>query len=157
MAKFREVQLNRRQALGVAGAAVVPALMVPVMRAAADVPVTGEPPDLPKSATANGFDFAGVSPQVVEPSGTITEATGDNFPVLRGNRAAVYFLTMKPGALREPHWHPDAWELDIPLSGRGRLGDDILGRLLMPRPPLPTPVPGRVPRPGTRKRPRARA
>lgn len=122
MAKFREVQLNRRQALGVAGAAVTPALMVPVMRASAGEPATDEPPTLPKSATANSFDFAGVGPQIIEPAGTITEATGDNFPVLEGNRAAVYFLTMKPGAVREPHWHPDAWELDIPLSGRGRLG-----------------------------------
>jgi long-chain acyl-CoA synthetase len=25
-------------------------------------------------------------------------------------------------AVREPRWHPNAWELDVPLSGRGRLG-----------------------------------
>ena len=37
-------------------------------------------------------------------------------------QAAVFYLVMKPGAVREPHWHPDAWEVDVPLSGNGRLG-----------------------------------
>ena len=54
--------------------------------------------------------------------GTVTEATGDGFPVLEGNDAASFLLVLKPGAVREPHWHPNAWEMDVPLSGRGRLG-----------------------------------
>ncbi len=30
-------------------------------------------------------------------------------------------LTMKPGALREPHWHPNAWEVDWVIEGRAEL------------------------------------
>ena len=26
-------------------------------------------------------------------------------------------LTLQPGGIREPHWHPSAWELNIVTSG----------------------------------------
>jgi oxalate decarboxylase len=113
--------------MGVAGAAGVIGLMPSVTHAAASEqaagqPSAGRPLPLPKSSESNKFNVFSVSPQVVRPEGTVTEVTGDNFPVLKGNQAAVFYLVMKPGAVREPHWHPDAWELDVPLSGNGRLG-----------------------------------
>jgi hypothetical protein len=75
---------------------------------------------LAKSDQGNRFDFASIAPQVVRAGGTVTEATGDDFPALVGNEAASFLLVLAPGAVREPHWHPNAWELDVPLSGRGQ-------------------------------------
>jgi oxalate decarboxylase len=113
--------MNRRQLLGAAGVAAA-AGVLPAVATAADKPSAGDPPTLPKSDQSNKFDFSKIKPQVVRDGGTVTECTGKNFPVLVDNDAASFLLVLEPGAVREPHWHPNAWELDVPLSGRGRLG-----------------------------------
>jgi oxalate decarboxylase len=113
--------MNRRELLGAAGV-VTAAGVVPAVAAGAGQPSAGDAPTLPKSDETNRFDFSKIKPQVVRDGGTVTEVTGDNFPVLVGNDAASFLLVLKPGAVREPHWHPNAWEVDVPLSGRGRLG-----------------------------------
>jgi oxalate decarboxylase len=114
-------ELSRRQMLGAGAAGVaVAAGLVPAIASAGVA--AGDQPTLPKSNESNRFDFSKIEPQVVRAGGTVTECTGDNFPVLNGNQAAAFLLVLKPGAVREPHWHPDAWEVDVPLSGRGRLG-----------------------------------
>ena len=110
-----------------AGTAGVLGLMPAVLRGKASNPPMGQssaeqPLPMPESTESNKFNVFSIDPKVVEPHGTVTEVTGDNFPVLKGNQAAVFYLEMKPGAVREPHWHPDAWELDVPISGNGRLG-----------------------------------
>ena len=127
MSKIQEIRINRRQAMRAAGTAGILGLMPAVLRAKASNPPTvqstaEQPLPLPKSTESNKFNVFSINPKVVEPHGTVTEVTGDNFPVLKGNQAAVFYLVMKPGAVREPHWHPDAWELDVPISGNGRLG-----------------------------------
>jgi oxalate decarboxylase len=113
--------MNRRELLGAAGAisaaGVVPAVAAGAVRASA-----GEPPTLPKSKQTNRFDFSKIKPQITRAGGTLTEAIGENFPVLKGQDASAFLLVLKPGGAREPHWHPNAWELDVPLSGTGRLG-----------------------------------
>jgi oxalate decarboxylase len=114
-------ELNRRELLG-AGAVGAAAAAGFVPATAAAQGSTGDGPTLPKSSESNRFDFAQTEPQVVRTGGTVTECTGKNFPVLVDNNAASFFLVLKPGGVREPHWHPDAWEFDVPLSGRGRLG-----------------------------------
>jgi oxalate decarboxylase len=114
-------EMNRRQLLGAAGVAAA-AGVLPAVATAADKPSAGDPPTLPKSDQSNRFDFSKIKPQVVRDGGTVTECTGKNFPVLVDNDAASFLLVLEPGAVREPHWHPNAWELDVPLSGRGRLG-----------------------------------
>ena len=68
------------------------------------------------------FDLAGCPPQVVAQGGTIQEANQDTFKELAGNGLAVYLLTLEPGAVRVPHWHPDASELDYVLQGKARIG-----------------------------------
>ncbi len=68
------------------------------------------------------FNLAGCPPQVVAKGGTIQEANQSTFPGLAGNGLAVYLLTLQPGAVRIPHWHPDASELDYILSGKVRIG-----------------------------------
>jgi len=112
--------MNRRELVGAAGV-VAAASLLPAAAAAAGKPAH-EGPTLPKSDESNRFDFARIEPQVVRRGGTVKECTGKNFPVLVDNDAASFLLVLEPGAVREPHWHPNAWELDVPLSGRGRLG-----------------------------------
>jgi oxalate decarboxylase len=43
-----------------------------------------------------------------------------NFPVAKNIAAAL--VTLKPGALRELHWHPNASEWQFWLAGKGRMG-----------------------------------
>ena len=113
--------MNRRELLGAAGA-VTAAGVVPAVAAGAVRTSAGEAPTLPKSEETNRFDFSKIKPQVVRAGGTLAEATGENFPVLRDQRASAFLLVLEPGGAREPHRHPNAWELNVPLSGRGRLG-----------------------------------
>jgi len=113
--------MNRRELVGAAGV-VAAAGLAPAVAAAATGKPGHEGPTLEKSDESNKFDFARIKPQVVRPGGTVKECTGKNFPVLVDNDAASFLLVLEPGAVREPHWHPNAWEVDVPLSGRGRLG-----------------------------------
>lgn len=79
-------------------------------------------PTLPQDNELYRFPLASAKPTAVTPGGTVTELTEDNFPIFKGNAAAVFFLVLKPGALREPHWHPNAWEMDFCVQGKGELG-----------------------------------
>jgi oxalate decarboxylase len=67
------------------------------------------------------FDLAGSPPQVVAQGGTIQEANQSTFQELAGNGLSVYLLTLQPGAVRIPHWHPDASELDYILQGKAQI------------------------------------
>jgi oxalate decarboxylase len=68
------------------------------------------------------FDLGKCPPQVVAQGGTIQEANQGTFPSLAGNGLSIYRLTLEPGAVRIPHWHPDASELDYVLAGKARIG-----------------------------------
>jgi oxalate decarboxylase len=61
------------------------------------------------------FDVAEQKPPVNVPGGTIREANADTFPVLKG--LSAYILTLEPGGVRIPHWHPDAAEMQYLVSG----------------------------------------
>ena len=113
--------MNRRELVGAAGVVAASGLFSSTA-AAAGQRSAGGAPTLPRSSESNRFDFSSIEPQVVRSGGRVTECTGKNFPVLVDNDAASFLLILKPGAVREPHWHPNAWEVDVPLSGRGRLG-----------------------------------
>jgi oxalate decarboxylase/phosphoglucose isomerase-like protein (cupin superfamily) len=52
--------------------------------------------------------------------GLLCGASKKNFKVLRG--LAVQELTLKPGAVREPHSHPNAEQLDYCIEGEARVG-----------------------------------
>jgi oxalate decarboxylase len=113
--------LRRRELLaaGAAGAVSAGALSLAGQAAAA----TGSgPPTLPESDVDYTFPLTRTEPTVTTDGGTVVEVTEENFPVLTGNKAAVFLLTLEPGALREPHWHPNAWEFDICIEGTGKLG-----------------------------------
>jgi len=49
--------------------------------------------------------------------GWFQQADEDNFPILKGQEASIVLLTLVPGGIREPHWHPSAWEINIVTSG----------------------------------------
>ena len=57
--------------------------------------------------------------------GDFYRASSKNFPALKG--LAVQGLDLAPGAVREPHTHPNANQLDYCVSGKGRVG--IVGPL----------------------------
>jgi oxalate decarboxylase len=47
-------------------------------------------------------------------------ATEENWKILSGQQASVYLARLEPGGIREPHWHPSAWELNFVISGKVR-------------------------------------
>ncbi|MFC7328039.1 cupin domain-containing protein [Marinactinospora rubrisoli] len=52
--------------------------------------------------------------------GRLQGAHGENWPILVDQQAAVYLITLEPGGIREPHWHPSAWEVNYVISGTVR-------------------------------------
>jgi oxalate decarboxylase len=59
----------------------------------------------------------GDSPVSKYDGGWFQQADEDDFPILKGQAASIVKLTLVPGGIREPHWHPSAWELNIVTSG----------------------------------------
>jgi oxalate decarboxylase len=59
----------------------------------------------------------GAQPPTTLDGGSYQQANEDNFPILKGQEASILLLTLQPGGIREPHWHPSAWELNIVTSG----------------------------------------
>jgi oxalate decarboxylase len=53
------------------------------------------------------------------PGGEVRIVDSHNFPVTKNIAAAL--VTLKPGALRELHWHPNATEWQFWLAGKGRM------------------------------------
>jgi oxalate decarboxylase len=65
------------------------------------------------------FHLSAWSPDVFT-GGSLQGATGDNWKILAGQQASVYLARLEPGGIREPHWHPSAWELNFVISGSAR-------------------------------------
>jgi oxalate decarboxylase len=77
-----------------------------------------------KTSSSNPFTF---NMNVLTPrtfaGGTTHELTTTQIPSLNG--LTLFLLDAYPEALREPHWHPNAGELDYCVSGTARM--EILG------------------------------
>ncbi len=67
----------------------------------------------------NKFKLSGIDPQADLKWGKVAKARKEFFPILNG--LTCYDLKLKVGGLREPHWHPNAAELDYVVSGRARM------------------------------------
>jgi oxalate decarboxylase len=65
------------------------------------------------------FNLKAFPPTVQSSGGTVSLGNANNFGILSG--LACYLLTLKPKGIREPHWHPNAAELDYVIDGRGRM------------------------------------
>lgn len=110
-------ELSRREMLEAAAAAAAAGVVLgPVASASAATP---EGPTSPRSTESNKLALSEVEAGTVAKSGSIAAGS---LAVLADHAAGVAMLRMDPGSLREPHWHPNCWELQIPLSGTGTLG-----------------------------------
>jgi oxalate decarboxylase len=65
------------------------------------------------------FKMSAMAPTRKTPGGEVRIVDSRNFPVSRNIAAAL--VTLKPGALRELHWHPNASEWQFWLAGKGRM------------------------------------
>jgi len=65
------------------------------------------------------FKMSEMAPTRTTPGGEIRIVDSRNFPVSKNVAAAL--VTLKPGALRELHWHPNASEWQFWLAGQGRM------------------------------------
>lgn len=116
-------ELSRRQLLIAAGATTAVGTIAAAPPASARAgDGDGGRPALPPTPDTYRFPLASTTPQIVRTGGSITKAVPDNFPVLEDNQASAGYLVLKPGALREPHWHPTHWEVDYAVQGTGELG-----------------------------------
>jgi oxalate decarboxylase len=60
-----------------------------------------------------------MAPTKKTPGGEVRIVDSHNFPATKNIAAAM--ITLKPGALRELHWHPNASEWQFWLAGKGRM------------------------------------
>ena len=115
-------ELNRRQLLIAAGAATAASSAAAATSAlGADGGGNGGPA-LPPTSESYRFPLASMTPQIVRANGSITKVGPDEMPVLTDNEVSIGYLVLKPGGLREPHWHPTHWEVDYAVQGKGELG-----------------------------------
>jgi oxalate decarboxylase len=73
----------------------------------------------PLSTIAFDFVMAAMSPQKSDPMGEVRVVDSRNFPA--ASDIAMAHVTLKPGGLRELHWHPNADEWQYYIKGRGRM------------------------------------
>jgi len=59
----------------------------------------------------------GALPRTQFEGGTLRQAYEGNWPILMGQEASVVMVTLEPGGIREPHWHPSAWEINVITRG----------------------------------------
>jgi oxalate decarboxylase len=95
-----------------------------------DLPLAGRPPIKPSGFPAKGdgpmknpflFDLVKSTPAVKKPFGTVRLAYEKVFPIVTGQSAAMALVVLEKGGIREPHWHPNAWEFDYCISGKARM------------------------------------
>ena len=65
------------------------------------------------------FKMSTMAPSRKTPGGEVRIVDSRNFPVTKN--VATALVTLKPGALRELHWHPNASEWQFWLAGKGRM------------------------------------
>jgi oxalate decarboxylase len=125
------VSINRRKVLGGAGlAGAAAATGVGVDRVvsgyrtekdaspADDAARFGDPRIPAETITDKSHLFhLGASPVTSFDGGSFQQADEQNFPILTGQQASIVLLTLQPGGIREPHWHPSAWEINIVTKG----------------------------------------
>jgi len=75
----------------------------------------------PKSlrSSPHRFDLERIHPQIASNGGLARIVNKDNLPVLRD--LALFSVRLFKGGVREPHWHPNATELNYVLKGKARL------------------------------------
>ncbi|SHG86982.1 cupin domain-containing protein [Streptoalloteichus hindustanus] len=116
------VEMNRRKLLGTAAgaagaAAVAGAALTPAAQAAAKFGATGA--SAPVGPHPHVFSLTKAKPNTFS-GGDLRGAHEEDFPILKGQNASVYMIHLDVDGVREPHWHPTAWELTYVMSGKVR-------------------------------------
>lgn len=140
--------INRRQVLGGAGLVgasalggatadrafgphqAPPAPTAPAAPAADDPARFGDPriPSELNTQTPHLFHLAAAEPKRFD-GGELRQANETTFPILVGEEASITLVVLEKDGLREPHWHPSAWEVNFVISGRAKFGVlDLQGR-----------------------------
>jgi oxalate decarboxylase len=65
------------------------------------------------------YQLERLEPELANAGGSLILGRADDFPILDG--LAMYSLRMSGSAVREPHWHPNAAELNYVIEGSVRL------------------------------------
>jgi len=65
------------------------------------------------------MDLGSIQAQVQTRGGTVKMSNNSLFPALNG--LALYSLTLEKNGAREPHWHPNAHELNFLVSGTAKI------------------------------------
>lgn len=73
--------------------------------------------DAPRSTSSYKYKLSALKPQVDNAGGSVAECDERVFPVVQKGGAALFLLKLQPGGLREPHWHPNCWEMDYVVAG----------------------------------------
>jgi len=68
----------------------------------------------------NSFKFEKSADRKELPGGTLLRLTKELFPALKG--IGLNAIRLKPGAIREPHIHPNCAQLDYVVSGSAQVG-----------------------------------
>lgn len=76
-------------------------------------------PPLPYMMDQYKLDFGSVNPQIKNAGGWVKMSNAFLLPTLQG--LAVYDLVLAEKGVREPHWHPNAAELNYLISGTARI------------------------------------
>ena len=71
------------------------------------------------SQTKFTFHLDTIKPKVQNPSGDVFIVDSKVFPI--STTVAAALVTLKPGGIRELHWHPNADEWQYYLKGKGRM------------------------------------
>lgn len=77
-----------------------------------------EPTSIPKIPSSYKFNLGGIPSQIQTAGDTVALGNICTFTILKG--LACYSLILKPNGIREPHWHPNAAELDYVIQGRAQ-------------------------------------
>lgn len=78
-----------------------------------------EKPIYPSIPSHFKLNLEKVNPQIITNGGSAKIANKHSFPILED--LALFSLRIKGEAVREPHWHPNASELNYVVSGKARL------------------------------------
>ena len=78
---------------------------------AAGTPAAAEHPNLLRLSQVPPVTFDG---------GALRGATEESFPILKNESGSMYWIRLEKGGIREPHWHPKAWELNYVIAGTAR-------------------------------------
>lgn len=72
-----------------------------------------------KTPNYHKFNLKGIQPMIQSKGGNVSLGDANSFRILNG--LACYLLTLRRKGVREPHWHPNAAELDYVINGRARM------------------------------------